>query len=124
MLSPNGPSGASHFKSSGAEKGSNLKVSPMLSDPRSKLTWKTEDGKEVAIETKGTRDAANKMVVQPRLEITGEGMGEREVDFLVMSWCARVWMESMKDTKEPMSWDKCEFPSSIHLRGRTSMLTM
>ncbi|KAL2202120.1 hypothetical protein CC79DRAFT_1361314 [Sarocladium strictum] len=104
------PSGPGSFKSSGADKGSNIRVSPVLTDVKSKLCWKSEDGKTLATETRGTRDSAKKMVVQPRLEVEGgEGLGERELDLLIVGWCVRVWRESAKDTKEPMTWDKCEY---------------
>lgn len=63
MFLLNGLSGVFYFKFLGVEKGLNLKVLLMLSDLRSKLIWKIEDGKEVVIEMKGMRDVVNKMVV-------------------------------------------------------------
>lgn len=119
-LSPAGPPGAwssSHFKSSGAEDGgSNLKVSPALADARSRLAWREAgrgDGRVLAMETRGTRDVENRMVVMPRLEIAGgEGAAAvvqgRDLDLLVACWCARVWREAVKETREPMSWERCE----------------
>lgn len=88
-----------------------LKVTPALAEPKCKLSWRSDGGKALATELRGTRDAQNKMVVMPRLEVSGE-MSEKELDLLVAAWCARVWQESAKDTKEPMSWGKCEFESA------------
>ena len=95
-----------------------MRVTPVMADPKSKLAWKSEsEGALLATETRGTRDVSGKMFVQPRLEVVAEGengagLEEKEMDLLVAAWCARVWREAAKDTKEPMSWNKCESHSS------------
>ncbi|KAH8169630.1 hypothetical protein LIA77_10174 [Sarocladium implicatum] len=101
---------SSSSKTLPATENFDMRITPVMADPRSKLSWKSESSSGVllATETRGTRDASGKMIVQPRLEIAaGErSPDEKEMDILVAAWCARVWREAAKDTKEPMSWSK------------------
>jgi hypothetical protein len=92
-------SGPGHFSVScwkiAEQKLSVAPASGVLSTESDVLNWEL-DGKVIAVETKGTRDADAKMVVMPRLEIIKEGLSEKEMDLLVVAWCVRTFKESEK----------------------------
>jgi hypothetical protein len=95
-----------------------------LSSDSASLNWELE-GKMIAVETRGTRDAHAKMVVMPRLEIVHEGLSEKHMDLLVAAWCARIMKETEK-SRDPDEGkrERCKFSLQSTLQVPCSISAM
>lgn len=76
------------------------------------LAWRDTTGRLVALETRAVRKADGCLADLPRLQLKAV-LGEMELDLLVTCWAARVWKQSAKELKQPMTWDKCTCPTPI-----------
>lgn len=71
------------------------------------IVWKGTDGSIIAIETVGERDKSGTLKNLPKLEVKVQ-LEEKVLDLLVTCWLVRVYKESVKETKQPLSWSECK----------------
>lgn len=72
----------------------------------SDISWKSPDGKTLAVENKVEWSKDGRVLEPPRLEIKTR-LSENEMDLLVTCWCARVWKQA-KDVADPVTWKQSE----------------
>ncbi|KAI1908839.1 hypothetical protein LOZ61_005358 [Ophidiomyces ophidiicola] len=74
----------------------------------------------IAIETRRRWDKKNKIEVSPptmELKI-GANVDKSYLDFLVASWCIHNWREAKELTKEPLTWEECQYLPIVIVGGR------
>jgi hypothetical protein len=81
--------------------------------------WKDNKGEIVAAEVEVPIGGAAEEETKAKLDVR-KAISEKEMDFLVAAWVARVAFEAVEEAKEPMTWAKCE---STRLRFVTSLTT-
>jgi hypothetical protein len=88
-----------------------------VSQSRNAWEWKGKSGKPIAVEEEqetfvtGGNEGGKQPVRRARMDIKTE-LAEKETDFLVAAWVARVGAEAQERVKEPLTWDKCECSST------------
>lgn len=71
------------------------------------ILWKGTDDGIIAVETLGDRDKKGVLRNLPKLELKVQ-LEEKVLDLLVTCWLARVYRESVKEVKHPLSWSECK----------------
>ncbi|KAM6508054.1 hypothetical protein FSOLCH5_013253 [Fusarium solani] len=73
---------------------------------KNQITWVDTKDRVVGVEFKQSLNKDSGQTSPPRIEVKVP-LDEKELDLLVTCWCAKVWHETGKPPKEPMSWQKC-----------------
>lgn len=80
------------------------------SQNRNGWEWKGKGGRTIAIEEEqvtGDDRGGKAAMRRARMDIKTDST-EKELDFLVAAWVARVGAEAQERAKEPLTWSKCE----------------
>ncbi|WYZ44968.1 hypothetical protein EsH8_VIII_000284 [Colletotrichum jinshuiense] len=83
---------------------------------QNEIHWKNTNGEVIAVETVAKRDKQKNLLGFPKLDIKAP-MEDKELDLLVTSWLARVWRQSVDETKEPMTWAEFKGISKMALNN-------